>query len=560
MKPAVRNGAHSRRQIYLSIYSKTTASILINGSLTESFDIDKGVKQGDNLSPLLFNIFFDSLSETNTREYRPSQTSHVCYVQLSHLMYADDLLLFAFTSDDLQLLMNIVSTHFSKWLLSINYSKSQVVIFDQDQQRYNESLMSLQFTINNNTILISHSYTYLGVLFTHNVNFKQHQSNRIESASKRLHRINWMRRRGILMNVKQSMLAYIMLVEPLFLSSAHLCQYSRSTWNEAESLQHLALCQILDTFSTSSALAIRGEIGLLTVLEEMNVKHISYHTKLIYKFKHQNIASKVMKNAIDIQQTPFSKHMSYLLSVVHFSLSHHNNLLKDVSTSSDHYNNILYTMLRNRYESNWRSDMSKSPKLRTYITIKDDLKMEMYLIHIDINEPRRLKQARAWITQLRVGSNILAIDQQRQFTQLSSSERICIACHQQVVEDEEHFVLHCEYYKPQRQQLYISTAAVTNDKIKLDSVSNKMKLKYMLGDIDSLSHSDESIQSQQYHLIKVYISDIMTIRKNLINQNQAISQSDIDIYNDDDYNRQHSSSDDTEINSSTQYYIIVIIV
>ena len=44
-----------------SIYSKTTASIRVNGTLTDWIDCRSGERQGDNCSPTLFSIFIDDL-------------------------------------------------------------------------------------------------------------------------------------------------------------------------------------------------------------------------------------------------------------------------------------------------------------------------------------------------------------------------------------------------------------------------------------------------------------------------------------------------------------------
>lgn len=73
-------------------------SIIINGDPTPPFDAAKGLRQGDSSLTYLFAIAIEYLSRTlnglpqlKTFKFHPRCSK----VQLSHLCFADDLLLFA---------------------------------------------------------------------------------------------------------------------------------------------------------------------------------------------------------------------------------------------------------------------------------------------------------------------------------------------------------------------------------------------------------------------------------------------------------------------------------
>lgn len=80
-----------------SILSSARSSILINGSPSKEFEMHQGLRQGDPISPLLFNIVGEMLhlllvkAETLGIIKGISLTSTTT---ISHLQYADDTILF----------------------------------------------------------------------------------------------------------------------------------------------------------------------------------------------------------------------------------------------------------------------------------------------------------------------------------------------------------------------------------------------------------------------------------------------------------------------------------
>ena len=86
--------------------------------------ITKGVHQGNVLSPLVFNIFINDL------DFILDTEAPVLYgSRISHLLYADDLLLFSTSAAELQLNMSKVNDFCNRWSLSINPDKPKIMIF-----------------------------------------------------------------------------------------------------------------------------------------------------------------------------------------------------------------------------------------------------------------------------------------------------------------------------------------------------------------------------------------------------------------------------------------------
>lgn len=120
--------------------STVAMSVLINGSATKEFQTQKGIRQGDPLSPFLFNIVVEALNILLER----ARTLNIIHgiqigsngVILSHLQFADDTILFC--NNDRAELANIKRVLRCFQLMSglkINFSKSSVCgvkISDQD--------------------------------------------------------------------------------------------------------------------------------------------------------------------------------------------------------------------------------------------------------------------------------------------------------------------------------------------------------------------------------------------------------------------------------------------
>ncbi|KAK2663061.1 hypothetical protein Ddye_001635 [Dipteronia dyeriana] len=73
-------------------------SILVNGSPTFQFPIERGLRQGDPLSPFLFNLDVEFLNVILCRAKVLNMISGVDFgtdeVHISHLQFADDTMLF----------------------------------------------------------------------------------------------------------------------------------------------------------------------------------------------------------------------------------------------------------------------------------------------------------------------------------------------------------------------------------------------------------------------------------------------------------------------------------
>lgn len=113
-------------------FSHASSGILINEKRSYSFAHSKGLKQGDFMSPYLFNICIDVLSNWINQACVQKDWTLVWVgwqrVSISHLLYADDLLLFGRVDEyTMFTLMDILKRFCQVSGQKINEDKSRLI-------------------------------------------------------------------------------------------------------------------------------------------------------------------------------------------------------------------------------------------------------------------------------------------------------------------------------------------------------------------------------------------------------------------------------------------------
>ena len=147
------------------MYSHSLSKIKINNLLSNPIKMDRGTEQGHPLSPDLFKLFIRDLSDMF---YCVGDYPYLSDILITHLLWADDLVLSALDVSSLQANVTALHQFCSKWDLSINIKKTKIVIFERNKMPSDPCPCYL----GNELIETVPSYCYLGIVFDRNGTFK----------------------------------------------------------------------------------------------------------------------------------------------------------------------------------------------------------------------------------------------------------------------------------------------------------------------------------------------------------------------------------------------------
>ena len=495
-------------RIIQNMYSKTQLSVKVQGKLTDYFTSDVGVRQGDNLSPTLFNIFVNDIQDfmkkqNNTDPVKIGSTTLNC------LLYADDVVLISRTKEGLQACINAIQKFSDQWLLKVNLSKTKVLIFNSKGLHLEDN-----FTYNNETIQCTNSYTYLGIDFVPSGSFKYAIENLRKKGMKAMFSLNKLLDTNI--DIETVLHIYDNTIKPIITYGSEVwgitllpnnmqnnpqCIFKSLDNNKLSQLETKFYKRILQVKRNTSTLGVRGELGRHPTSLHAIINSIKFFYTI--KSKENKLVYEALKE-LELQKRQSTKNwlnqvqqLSSLLGV-----NAPVNLSKNKIKQLGHK---ITKQLKSTYENYWYQQLNQENsknknkggnKLRTYKQLKTNFELEPYLTNIDNKEHCKLT------TRLRLSCHPLNIEAMRGH-EPDPAKRTCKICNLNNIEDEPHFVTICPAYNQPRD---ILMATITQNCPQITHLDNTNKFIWIM-------------TNENKHICKAlgkYIEEAFTIRKSAI--------------------------------------------
>jgi len=419
----------------MSMFENARARVQSQEGQGDPIDSIFGVLQGGILSPKLFNEFMYDLPQYLDKASGITMDN----LQLTHLSYADDIVLIADSPEGLQSNINALHKFCCDWHLIVNTSKTKVMIFG----RGDDSV----FTYNGSEIDNVDTYKYLGHVISNKTNIHQDMTEYLTTqANKAIFALK--------ADARQN-LGYIppqLAIRMFDTYVLPILEYSSEIWckvkpiSDIEAIQLRYLKTVLGVRKQTPSLAIYAETGRFPLHIRQKFNCVKYWARL-----ETMPQGNILRECLMIQKQLHSRGKpSWYSKIAHvFEESE----MTDVPENADlaTYDNTLKRLKLKLYEDQMRhilggiNDSVQNPKLRTYKLFKVDYRLEPYLT-MDISN-KVMKN----IARFRTSSHSLRIETGRHERPVVPAEnRVCQKCNQNEVEDEIHYLLICPAHSTQR--------------------------------------------------------------------------------------------------------------
>ena len=185
------------------MYTDGTAQINTN-KLSASINIEKGVRQGDTLSPILFTA---ALKEIFKRTSLDRMGININGEHLSNFRFADDIVLFAGSEEELEKMLEELNREGMKDGMKMNKKKTRVM-FNTQGKKYQRTGIK----IDNEKIEEVEEYIYLGQLITANNEINKEIDRRITAGWQRFGQYSeFLRKKSIPLRLKKRIIDGVIL-------------------------------------------------------------------------------------------------------------------------------------------------------------------------------------------------------------------------------------------------------------------------------------------------------------------------------------------------------------
>ena len=497
-----------------SMYTESQYIIKSNGKFSNPIDSNIGVKQGCNLSPLLFNIFINDIHSIFNSACDPLNINNL---NLSSLSFADDLVILSETPEGLQNSLNELNKYCGDWGLVVNATKTNVVTFNKP---FSKKIRNQVYRIGNNNIATTNSYCYLGIDITNTGNFSKSNEKLYKKALKAQYSIySSINVYSDQPNIPLYLRLFDSLLKPILLYGSEIwgtCKPQKKLKNGDFDTQKISSdIKTVDKFVNKfyrtllgvpthcSTIGVHLELGRLPIKINIIKSMLKYWLRLVTLPKSRLVSHCywTLFNSNDIQDDWISSIKNIIGSSGFCHLWYDQETLNSLNPKD--IPKIILTITKSfedQFLQNANSEITEQHKLHLFKNVNQTFKVAPHLSHLVTRKKRSL------FTKLRLGTLKLEIETGR-WSNIESNQRFCKLCSNNQVENESHFLFDCPA-QSQTRASFLEPILVAHPNFKYMSSVQKTNFLFFNDKLNKVSTDNAAI----------LLNNLMLARENLLKQ------------------------------------------
>ena len=288
-----------------SMYSGDSVDTVVNGVRTRPVFLQRGLRQGCSLSPLLFNIYISDIGHDLAMVDEGFLLGEK--LRVAGLLFADDIILVAKSAEGLRRLLSLVNSHCQRLKLTISQKKSQIIspsaeiweLFDEEGQ-----VIALKQVL---------QYKYLGV---------ETFSTMFRTCSAKLKKCVAVAKRYMFAClhlgkmstdvVRISLATWMSIAVPSITHGCESILFSESKLSELESIEAQVAKRILGVTRNTSNVCVQTELGIKPIRLVVYLQQLKFFFQVLRLSPHRWVKVAMMDHLAGTWESPY---LSYICRI-----------------------------------------------------------------------------------------------------------------------------------------------------------------------------------------------------------------------------------------------------
>ena len=429
-----------------NMYKDAKSHVSLKNVLSDPFPCQVGVRQGENLSPLLFAIFLNDFKTFLSRDYkgltRVSESIRNelnVFLKIFCLLYADDTIILAEKAEQLQKALKSLYDYCDKFDLKVNLDKTKVIIFSKGKIRQHKHFAFGE----NSSINVVEDYVYLGTTFNYNGKFNKAKAKQVLQAKKANFSLQ-AKTRELNLAVDTFTELFERLIIPVLLYGSEIWGYE--DLNQLQVTCNNVMRRFLKLHKTTPMRMLIGELGMKEITEYIDNRMLNFWCN-IATGEESKISTTLYKwikilHDKNVYKSPWLDKIKSTLD----SLGMHN-LFNDIShVNKTWFKNTVKQKLNDSYTNKWSVSVFNSSACINYRAMTEYKQLQKYLLIL----PSQYMYA---MCKFKCANHRMPIVRGRQ-NGTPVDDRKCELCdlndHYNKVGDEFHYLFNCPFFKEDR--------------------------------------------------------------------------------------------------------------